>query len=39
MEESAKKICKAARGTPEGHYVIILAHNGPTGSSPNYIGW
>ncbi|XP_074570754.1 uncharacterized protein LOC141827417 isoform X3 [Curcuma longa] len=35
MEESAKKICKAACGIPEGHYVIILAHNGPTGLGSN----
>ncbi|XP_042422798.1 uncharacterized protein LOC122010358 isoform X1 [Zingiber officinale] len=35
MEESAKKICKAARGIPEGHCVIILAHNGPTGLGSN----
>ncbi|KAJ3698957.1 hypothetical protein LUZ61_002662 [Rhynchospora tenuis] len=31
MEESAKKICKAAWGTPAENIVIILAHNGPTG--------
>lgn len=31
MEESAKKIYEAAIGTPEEHFVIFLAHNGPTG--------
>ncbi|KAJ8479923.1 hypothetical protein OPV22_023650 [Ensete ventricosum] len=31
MEQSAKKIYEAALGTPEGHSVIVLAHNGPTG--------
>lgn len=33
MDGSAKRICKAALGTPEGHLVIFLAHNGPTGVS------
>lgn len=31
MEESAKKICEAALGTPKGYSVILLAHNGPSG--------
>ncbi|XP_039031808.1 uncharacterized protein LOC120166643 isoform X2 [Hibiscus syriacus] len=31
MDESAKRIYKAALGTPEDHLVILLAHNGPTG--------
>ncbi|KAI3997905.1 hypothetical protein MKX01_036807 [Papaver californicum] len=31
MNGSAKKICKASVGTPEGHSIILLAHNGPTG--------
>ncbi|XP_008813672.1 uncharacterized protein LOC103724251 isoform X2 [Phoenix dactylifera] len=31
MEGSAKKIHGAALGTPEGHSIIFLAHNGPTG--------
>ncbi|EHA8592370.1 hypothetical protein COCNU_contig69463550G000010 [Cocos nucifera] len=31
MEGSAKKIYEAALGTPEGHSIIFLAHNGPTG--------
>ncbi|XP_078157946.1 calcineurin-like metallo-phosphoesterase superfamily protein [Carex rostrata] len=31
MEQSARKICKAATGTPEENTVVILAHNGPTG--------
>ncbi|XP_031482932.1 uncharacterized protein LOC116252654 [Nymphaea colorata] len=31
MKESARKICQAAIGTPEGHSIIFLAHNGPTG--------
>lgn len=31
MEESAKKIYEAALGTPEGHSIVLLAHNGPTG--------
>ncbi|KAF8389566.1 hypothetical protein HHK36_024082 [Tetracentron sinense] len=35
MEGSAKKIYKAALGTPEGHYIIFLAHNGPTGLGSN----
>jgi hypothetical protein len=33
MDGSAKRIYKAALGTPEGHLVIFLAHNGPTGVS------
>ncbi|WOL08651.1 hypothetical protein Cni_G17404 [Canna indica] len=35
MEESAKKIYEAAAGTPEGHCVVMLAHNGPTGLGSN----
>ncbi|GMP35634.1 hypothetical protein CsSME_00008002 [Camellia sinensis var. sinensis] len=31
MEGSAKRIYEAALGTPEGHLIIFLAHNGPTG--------
>ncbi|KHN22094.1 hypothetical protein glysoja_033408 [Glycine soja] len=31
MDESAKRIQKAALGTPEDHFLILLAHNGPTG--------
>ena len=31
MEESAKRIHKAALGTPEDHFLILLGHNGPTG--------
>ncbi|KAL5842037.1 hypothetical protein ACOSQ3_012640 [Xanthoceras sorbifolium] len=31
MDGSAKRIYNAARGTPEDHLVILLAHNGPTG--------
>ncbi|TKY54728.1 hydrolase protein [Spatholobus suberectus] len=31
MDESAKRIQKAALGTPENHFLILLAHNGPTG--------
>ncbi|KAK7265126.1 hypothetical protein RJT34_32742 [Clitoria ternatea] len=31
MDESAKRIQKAALGTPEDHFLVILAHNGPTG--------
>ncbi|XP_043696175.1 uncharacterized protein LOC122646647 isoform X2 [Telopea speciosissima] len=31
MDTSAKKIYRAASGTPEGHAIILLAHNGPTG--------
>ncbi|XP_020524379.1 uncharacterized protein LOC18436596 isoform X2 [Amborella trichopoda] len=31
MKGSAKKICDAAQGTPDGHSIILLAHNGPTG--------
>ncbi|XP_027919877.1 uncharacterized protein LOC114178265 [Vigna unguiculata] len=31
MDESAKRIQKAALGTPDDHFLILLAHNGPTG--------
>ncbi|XP_039131163.1 LOW QUALITY PROTEIN: uncharacterized protein LOC120267551 [Dioscorea cayenensis subsp. rotundata] len=31
MESSAKRIVEAALGTPEGHCIVLLAHNGPTG--------
>lgn len=31
MAGSAKKIYDAAAGAPEGHFVVLLAHNGPTG--------
>ncbi|XP_026417587.1 uncharacterized protein LOC113313076 [Papaver somniferum] len=31
MNGSAEKICKASVGTPEGHSIVLLAHNGPTG--------
>ncbi|KAJ3695554.1 hypothetical protein LUZ60_000931 [Juncus effusus] len=31
MEESAKKIYESAVGTPDENFVILLAHNGPTG--------
>jgi hypothetical protein len=31
MAGSAKKIYDAAAGSPEGHSVVLLAHNGPTG--------
>ncbi|KAK9213599.1 hypothetical protein WN943_002987 [Citrus x changshan-huyou] len=31
MDESAKRIYKAALGTPDDHLVILLAHNGPSG--------
>ncbi|MQL97539.1 hypothetical protein Taro_030231 [Colocasia esculenta] len=31
MEGSARKIFGAAVGIPEGHSLILLAHNGPTG--------
>ncbi|KAK4853082.1 hypothetical protein QYF36_003510 [Acer negundo] len=31
MDGSAKRIYKAATGTPKDHLVIFLAHNGPTG--------
>ncbi|XP_047165690.1 uncharacterized protein LOC124834900 isoform X2 [Vigna umbellata] len=30
MDESAKRIQKAARGTPDDHFLILLAHNGPS---------
>lgn len=32
MDGSAKKIYKAALSAPEDHFVILLAHNGPTGA-------
>ncbi|KAL7190914.1 hypothetical protein ACSBR2_023063 [Camellia fascicularis] len=35
MEGSAKRIYEAALGTPEGHLIIFLAHNGPTGLGSN----
>lgn len=35
MEESAERICAAARGTPGNHFLIFLAHNGPTGLGSN----
>ncbi|KAI4344252.1 hypothetical protein L6164_011499 [Bauhinia variegata] len=35
MEGSAKRIHKAALGTPEDHFLILLAHNGPTGLGSN----
>ncbi|KAL8138210.1 hypothetical protein V2J09_004211 [Rumex salicifolius] len=31
MDGSAKRICKAASGSPVDHFLIVLAHNGPTG--------
>ncbi|KAK0572829.1 hypothetical protein LWI29_037867 [Acer saccharum] len=31
MDGSAKRIYKAAMGTPKDHLVVLLAHNGPTG--------
>ncbi|MED6146459.1 hypothetical protein PIB30_034571 [Stylosanthes scabra] len=31
MDGSARRILKAANGTPEDHFLILLAHNGPTG--------
>ncbi|KAL1335203.1 uncharacterized protein LOC107641029 isoform X2 [Arachis ipaensis] len=31
MDGSARRIHKAAHGTPEDHFLILLAHNGPTG--------
>nr|XP_007154915.1 hypothetical protein PHAVU_003G158400g [Phaseolus vulgaris]ESW26909.1 hypothetical protein PHAVU_003G158400g [Phaseolus vulgaris] len=31
MDESAKRIQKAALGRPDDHFLILLAHNGPTG--------
>ncbi|PKA48279.1 hypothetical protein AXF42_Ash020714 [Apostasia shenzhenica] len=31
MEQSRKKICNAAIGTPNGHYLVFLSHNGPAG--------
>lgn len=35
MEESAERIYAAARGTPGNHFLIFLAHNGPTGLGSN----
>lgn len=35
MEESAERIYAAARGTPEDHFIILLAHNGPKGLGSN----
>uniref|UniRef100_A0A7C9DIW6 Calcineurin-like phosphoesterase domain-containing protein n=2 Tax=Opuntia streptacantha TaxID=393608 RepID=A0A7C9DIW6_OPUST len=35
MEESAERIYAASRGTPEDHFLIFLAHNGPTGLGSN----
>ncbi|PSS13925.1 Bis(5'-nucleosyl)-tetraphosphatase, symmetrical like [Actinidia chinensis var. chinensis] len=35
MDGSAKRIYEAALGAPEGHLVILLAHNGPTGLGSN----
>lgn len=37
MDESAKRIQKAALGTPENHFLILLAHNGPTGEPQNLL--
>lgn len=35
MDGSAKRIYKAALSAPEDHFVILLAHNGPTGLGSN----
>ncbi|KAF5956269.1 hypothetical protein HYC85_003494 [Camellia sinensis] len=35
IEGSAKRIYEATLGTPEGHLIIFLAHNGPTGLGSN----
>ncbi|KAF5956273.1 hypothetical protein HYC85_003498 [Camellia sinensis] len=35
MEGSAKRIYEAALGTPKGHLIMFLAHNGPTGLGSN----
>ncbi|XP_050272201.1 uncharacterized protein LOC126715577 isoform X8 [Quercus robur] len=35
MDGSARRIYNAALGTPEDHFVILLAHNGPTGLGSN----
>ncbi|GAA0157586.1 hypothetical protein LIER_14825 [Lithospermum erythrorhizon] len=35
MDESSKRIYHAARGTPDNHSVIFLAHNGPSGLGSN----
>uniref|UniRef100_A0A2P2JSX7 Uncharacterized protein LOC105131943 n=2 Tax=Rhizophora mucronata TaxID=61149 RepID=A0A2P2JSX7_RHIMU len=35
MDGSARRIYDAAMGTPEGHFIILLAHNGPTGLGSN----
>lgn len=39
MDESVKRICRAAQGAPDDHFLIFLAHNGPLGlgSEPNDI--
>lgn len=33
MDGSARRIHKAALGASEDHFLILLAHNGPTGAS------
>lgn len=33
MDGSAKRIYEAVLRVPEGHIVVLLAHNGPTGVS------
>ncbi|GMH27300.1 hypothetical protein Nepgr_029143 [Nepenthes gracilis] len=35
MDGSAKKIYRAATGTPDDHSIILLAHNGPKGLGSN----
>lgn len=35
MNESVKKICEEALGTPKNHFIVLLAHNGPTGLGSN----
>ncbi|GAB2216271.1 hypothetical protein Droror1_Dr00024041 [Drosera rotundifolia] len=35
MDASAMKICGAAKGTPQGHSIIFLGHNGPKGLGSN----
>lgn len=35
IDQSARRICKAAMGAPADHLVILLAHNGPTGLGSN----
>lgn len=37
MEQSTRRIYKAAIGSPEDHLVIFLAHNGPTGLSKLFL--